>query len=86
MSLQRSDLARLRLVSQGLIEPWESPAQVVRAFGCTQGQDLPGSTLSLALSACHSASIHGVGASNADALASGAAGGGRPNNFGVFRM
>lgn len=49
MSLQRSDLARLRLVSQGLMEPWASPALAVAAFGCTQGQDLPGSTLSLAL-------------------------------------
>ncbi len=49
MSLAAGDLPRLRLVSQGLIEPWESPAEVVRAFCCTQGQDLPGSTLSLAL-------------------------------------
>lgn len=44
-----TDVARMRLISQGLIEPIGSAADVVRAFGCTQGQDFPGSTLSVAL-------------------------------------
>lgn len=44
-----TDVARMRLISQGLIEPMGSAAEVVRAFGCTQGQDFPGSTLSVAL-------------------------------------
>lgn len=48
-SLTRHDVARLRLVSHGLVDPWPTAADAVRAFGCTQGQDFPGSTTSLAL-------------------------------------
>lgn len=49
MELTRTDVARLRLVSQGLIEPWPTAQDAVRTFGCTQGQDYPGSTASIAL-------------------------------------
>ena len=42
-------------------------------------------TLALALSACHSAPIHGVGSSDVDRLRAGTAGG-RPDTFGIWRM
>lgn len=42
-------VARMRLVAQGLIEPWPSPVDAARSLTCTQGQDYPGSTVSLAL-------------------------------------
>lgn len=39
----------MRLVSQGLITPCESVTAAAKLLTCTQGQDYPGSTLSLAL-------------------------------------
>lgn len=44
-----AEIARIRLVSQRLVNPLPSPTDVVRHFGCTQGQDYPGSTVSIAL-------------------------------------
>lgn len=49
LPLNLADVARWRLVSQGLVEPWPTAADAVRAFACTQGQDFPGSTTSIAL-------------------------------------
>lgn len=43
------DVARMRLLSQRLVGPLPDPASVVRHLTCTQGQDLPGSTSSVAL-------------------------------------
>ncbi|MBW8174048.1 winged helix DNA-binding domain-containing protein [Ornithinimicrobium sp. Arc0846-15] len=43
------DVARMRLISQRLIQPLNTPTDVVRHMTCTQGQDLPGSTCSIAL-------------------------------------
>ncbi|MGM7669728.1 winged helix DNA-binding domain-containing protein [Microbacterium sp. A93] len=42
-------VARMRLLAQGLIEPWPTPVEAARSLTCTQGQDYPGSTISLAL-------------------------------------
>ncbi|MEV4899987.1 winged helix DNA-binding domain-containing protein [Citricoccus sp. NPDC055426] len=42
-------VARMRLLAQGLVEPWPTPAEAARSLTCTQGQDHPGSTVSLAL-------------------------------------
>lgn len=39
----------MRLLSQHLVNPLPTPAEVVAHFGCTQGQDYPGSTTSIAL-------------------------------------
>lgn len=39
----------MRLLSQCLVNPQSTATEVVRHFGCTQGQDYPGSTLSIAL-------------------------------------
>ncbi|MCS6710633.1 AlkZ family DNA glycosylase [Brachybacterium sp. EF45031] len=44
------ELARTRLVAQGLVDrPFRTPLEVARAFGASQGQDLPGVIASLAL-------------------------------------
>lgn len=43
------DVARMRLLSQRLVDPLPTPAEVVRHLTCVQGQDLPGSTTSIAL-------------------------------------
>ncbi|WP_260115236.1 winged helix DNA-binding domain-containing protein [Ornithinimicrobium sp. INDO-MA30-4] len=43
------DVARMRLISQRLIQPLNTPTDAVRHMTCTQGQDLPGSTSSIAL-------------------------------------
>lgn len=54
MAWTLDDVARMRLLSQRLVAPdpdrpgW-SPTQVVRHLTCTQGQDFPGSTTSVAL-------------------------------------
>lgn len=42
-------VARMRLLAQGLIESWPTPVEAARSLTCTQGQDYPGSTVSLAL-------------------------------------
>ena len=39
----------MRLLSQRLVEPLATPGDVVRHLTCVQGQDLPGSTASIAL-------------------------------------
>lgn len=39
----------MRLLSQRLIDPLATPTEVVRHSACTQGQDFPGSTMSIAL-------------------------------------
>lgn len=44
-----ADVARMRLLSQRLVAPLPDPVAAVRHLTCTQGQDLPGSTTSLAL-------------------------------------
>lgn len=44
-----ADVARMRLLSQRLVQPMGSATEVVRHFGCLQGQDFPGSTVSVAL-------------------------------------
>jgi hypothetical protein len=43
------DVARMRLLSQRLVDPMGSPTEVVRHLTCTQAQDFPGSTMSIAL-------------------------------------
>ncbi|WP_139719608.1 winged helix DNA-binding domain-containing protein [Serinicoccus chungangensis] len=43
------DVARMRLLSQRLVEPLATPGDVVRHLTCVQGQDYPGSTTSIAL-------------------------------------
>lgn len=43
------DVARLRLLSHRLVDPLDSPLSVVRHLTCTQGQDHPGSTTSVAV-------------------------------------
>ncbi|MDO5628962.1 MAG: winged helix DNA-binding domain-containing protein [Mobilicoccus sp.] len=47
--LTLADVARMRLISSGLVEPFPTVVDVVRHLTCTQGQDLPGSTRSIAL-------------------------------------
>ncbi|NUL46583.1 winged helix DNA-binding domain-containing protein [Cellulosimicrobium funkei] len=42
-------VARMRLLAQGLADPWPGPVEAARSLVCTQGQDYPGSTVSLAL-------------------------------------
>lgn len=42
-------VARMRLLAQGLVDPWPTPAEAARSLTCTQGQDYAGSTVSLAL-------------------------------------
>lgn len=44
-----ADVARMRVLSQRLVDPLDDPAAVVRHLTCTQGQDYPGSTTSIAL-------------------------------------
>ncbi|WP_281966367.1 winged helix DNA-binding domain-containing protein [Serinicoccus marinus] len=44
-----ADVARMRLFSQRLVDPLASPTEVVRHLTCTQGQDYPGSSVSIAL-------------------------------------
>lgn len=44
-----ADVARMRLLSQRLVDPLPTPGAVVRHLTCVQGQDYPGSTLSVAL-------------------------------------
>ncbi|WP_083673474.1 winged helix DNA-binding domain-containing protein [Serinicoccus sp. CUA-874] len=44
-----ADVARMRLLSQRLVDPLASPTEVVRHLTCTQGQDYPGSSVSIAL-------------------------------------
>lgn len=44
-----SDVARMRLISQRLVDPMATAIDVVRHLTCTQGQDYPGSTTSIAL-------------------------------------
>lgn len=48
-SLTPERVARLRLLAQGLIDPWPTPEEAARSLVCTQGQDYSGSTVSLAL-------------------------------------
>lgn len=43
------DVARMRLLSQRLVDPLPTPTDVVRHLTCVQGQDYPGSTTSIAL-------------------------------------
>ncbi|NUL45719.1 winged helix DNA-binding domain-containing protein [Cellulosimicrobium funkei] len=47
--LSIEQVARMRLVSQRLMDPLTTAADAARWLTCTQGQDYPGSTLSLAL-------------------------------------
>lgn len=47
--MELTDVARWRLVSQGLIEPLPDAAAAVRHLVCTQAQDHPGAMTSLAL-------------------------------------
>ncbi|VXC05645.1 winged helix DNA-binding domain-containing protein [Citricoccus sp. K5] len=47
--LSSEQVARMRLISQGLIDPLPTAAEAARWLTCTQGQDYPGSTVSLAL-------------------------------------
>ncbi|MEO9248157.1 winged helix DNA-binding domain-containing protein [Citricoccus nitrophenolicus] len=60
-------VARMRLLSQGLTDPWPGPVEAARSLVCTQGQDYPGSTVSLALrsgtaaGSGRSAGRHGAG-------------------------
>ena len=49
MTFTTADVARMRLIAQGLVEPIGDAAEVVRHLGCTQAQDYPGSTASIAL-------------------------------------
>lgn len=42
-------VARMRLLAQGLTDPWPTPEEAAQSLVCTQGQDYPGSTVSLAL-------------------------------------
>ena len=42
-------VARMRLVSQGLVEPLPTPTDAARLLVAAQGQDLPGVLISLAL-------------------------------------
>lgn len=48
-NLSSEQVARMRLVSQGLVDPLPTVAEATRWLTCTQGQDYPGSTVSLAL-------------------------------------
>lgn len=59
MTYTRADLGRMRLVAQGLITPVGDAADAVRHLGCTQAQDYPGSTASLALRT-HERTLAGV--------------------------
>lgn len=43
------DIARMRLISQAIVQPLDSPLGVVEHLTCVQGQDFPGSTASIAL-------------------------------------
>ncbi len=43
------DVARMRLLSQSLVSPHHEPHEAVRHLTCVQGQDFPGSTMSIAL-------------------------------------
>lgn len=43
------DVARMRLISQKLIQPLASPAEVVEHMTCMQAQDFPSSTASIAI-------------------------------------
>ena len=43
------DIARMRVIAQRLLDPFDTPAEAVRHLTCTQAQDLPGSTASIAL-------------------------------------
>ena len=43
------DVARMRLLSQHLVDPLPTATDVVRHLTCVQGQDYPGSTTSIAL-------------------------------------
>ncbi|WP_313821914.1 winged helix DNA-binding domain-containing protein [Citricoccus sp.] len=47
--LSSEQVARMRLISQHLVDPLPTSADVARWLTCTQGQDYPGSTVSLAL-------------------------------------
>ncbi|REE04349.1 winged helix DNA-binding domain-containing protein [Citricoccus muralis] len=47
--LSSEQVARMRLVSQGLFDPLPTATEAARRLTCTQGQDCPGSTVSLAL-------------------------------------
>lgn len=47
LTLER--VARMRLLAQGLVDPWPTPEDAVRSLTCVQGQDHPGSTVSVAL-------------------------------------
>ncbi|GAA1127969.1 winged helix DNA-binding domain-containing protein [Citricoccus alkalitolerans] len=49
MILSSEQVARMRLISQGLVEPLATAVEAARWLTCTQGQDYPGSTVSLAL-------------------------------------
>ncbi|WP_232549227.1 winged helix DNA-binding domain-containing protein [Propioniciclava soli] len=49
METSLADVARMRLVAQGLVPPLAGVVDVVRHLTCVQGQDFPGSCLSLAL-------------------------------------
>jgi len=49
LRLDLADVARMRLISQGLIEPFGTAADAATHLTCTQGQDHPGSIVSLAL-------------------------------------
>lgn len=49
MSLALADVARMRLLSQGLVDPLDSAAAAAAHLTCTQAQDFPGSRVSLAL-------------------------------------
>lgn len=44
-----ADVARMRLLSQRLVDALPTPTEVVRHLTCVQGQDYPGSTTSIAL-------------------------------------
>ncbi|MGD8149385.1 winged helix DNA-binding domain-containing protein [Ornithinimicrobium sp. Y1694] len=48
-SWEPSDVGRMRLLSQGLLDPLPTPASAVHHLTCTQGQDYPGSMVSIAL-------------------------------------
>lgn len=49
METALADVARMRLVAQHLVSPLAEVVDVVRHLTCAQGQDFPGSSLSLAL-------------------------------------
>ena len=48
-TLTLEQVARMRLLAQGLVDPWPTPEEAVRSLTCVQGQDYPGSTVSVAL-------------------------------------